>query len=69
MKNRIAINIIVLRRRKGKSQEALADDLKITRARLGAWEEERNEPNIQMLIKMSKYFKISVGRLISYKYK
>lgn len=46
------------------SQEDLADTLEITRARLGAYEENRNEPPIALLIKMADYFNISVDALI-----
>lgn len=60
----IAQNIRILREDKGFSQEQLADELGITRARLGAYEENRNQPPIEMLILLSDYFKVSVDALI-----
>jgi len=62
--SKIAYNIRYLRDLKKLSQEALADDLKITRARLGAYEEVRNEPPIEILIKFSDYFHISIDALV-----
>jgi len=46
------------------SQEVLADELRITRARLGAYEEARNEPPIELLIRISEYFHISIDALV-----
>lgn len=62
--NKIPFNIRYLRELKKLSQEALADDLKITRARLGAYEEARNEPPIEMLILLSDYFHVSIDALV-----
>lgn len=62
--NKISFNIRYLRELKKLSQEALADDLKITRARLGAYEEARNEPPIEMLILLSDYFHVSIDALV-----
>lgn len=61
---KIASNIRYLRELKKRSQEQLADDLKITRARLGAYEEGRNEPPLEMLIRLSEHFHISLDALI-----
>lgn len=63
MKN-IAKNIRHLRGLKKMSQEQLADELGITRPRLGAYEEGRNEPPIRLLIKISDYFKVAVDALL-----
>ncbi|HOY32599.1 MAG TPA: LexA family transcriptional regulator [Bacteroidales bacterium] len=62
--SKISFNIRHLRELKKLSQESLAEELKITRARLGAYEEARNEPPIEMLIRLSEYFHISVDALI-----
>lgn len=61
---KIAHNIKYLRGLKSLSQEKLADELGITRSRLGAYEENRNEPPIEILIKLSDYFHISIDVLI-----
>lgn len=61
---KIAKNIRFLREQKKLSQEALADNLGITRARLGAYEESRNQPPIDMLISLSSYFQVSIDALV-----
>ena len=61
---KIAKNIRALREKKKLSQEQLAEDLGITRARLGAYEESRNQPPIEILISLSDYFQISIDALI-----
>ena len=62
--SKIAFNIRHLRELKKLSQEALADELKMTRARLGAYEEARNEPPIEMLVRLSDYFHVSIDALV-----
>jgi transcriptional regulator with XRE-family HTH domain len=62
--SRIANNIKFMRTLKGLSQEQLADDLSITRSRLGAYEEGRNEPPIDLLVKLSDFFHIAVDALV-----
>lgn len=62
--SQIAHNIKHLRELKKLSQEALAENLNITRARLGAYEESRNEPPIEILIKLSEYFHVAIDALL-----
>ncbi len=62
--SKIAKNIKVLRDLKKLSQEQLSEELKINRSRLGAYEEGRNEPPIELLISISKYFQISLDALL-----
>lgn len=62
--NFISKNIRHLRDLKGLSQEQLADDLNITRSNLGSKEEGRSQPNLELLIALSDYFKIPVDILI-----
>lgn len=57
-------NIRHLRQLKGWSQEVLAEKLDITRARIGSYEEERCDPPIETLIKMSKLFHLAVDVLV-----
>lgn len=61
---KIASNIKVLRDLKKMSQEALAQELNITRGRLGAYEEDRNEPPVDMLIRIADFFHISIDALV-----
>lgn len=60
----IAKNIKHLRTLKKLSQEEIADDLKVTRSRIGSYEEGRSAPNIDMLIKLSNYFKLPIDILL-----
>jgi transcriptional regulator with XRE-family HTH domain len=62
--SKIAQNIRHLRNLKGLSQEQMADSLRITRSRLGSYEESRSEPSIEMLISLSNYFQVAVDALI-----
>ncbi len=62
--SKIASNIRFLRQLKGLSQEQLADELKITRSRVGGYEEARNEPPIDLLIRLSEYFHIAIDALV-----
>ena len=59
-----AKNIRHLRRLRGMSQELLAAELDITRARLGAYEESRSEPPLHLLIKISEFFKLPVDIIV-----
>jgi transcriptional regulator with XRE-family HTH domain len=62
--SRIAKNIRHLRDLKKFTQQELADKLNITKARLGSYEESRSEPPVEMLIKFSNYFHISIDALL-----
>jgi len=62
--SKIANNIRFLRQLKGLSQEQLADELSITRSRIGGYEEARNEPPIDLLIKLSEFFHIAIDALV-----
>jgi transcriptional regulator with XRE-family HTH domain len=62
--SKIASNIRFLRQMKGLSQEQLADELKITRSRVGGYEEARNEPPIDLLIRLSEYFHVAIDALV-----
>jgi transcriptional regulator with XRE-family HTH domain len=62
--SKIANNIRFLRQLKGLSQEQLADELKVTRSRIGGYEEGRNEPPIDLLIRLSEFFHIAIDALV-----
>src|SRR6187402_3376606 len=62
--SKIASNIRFLRQLKGLSQEQLADELSVTRSRIGGYEEARNEPPIDLLIRLSEYFHIAIDALV-----
>lgn len=62
--SKISKNIRILRDLRKLSQEQLAEALGINRSRLGAYEEARNEPPIELLIRLSAYFQISIDALV-----
>jgi transcriptional regulator with XRE-family HTH domain len=62
--SKIASNIRFLRQWKGLSQEELADELQVTRSRIGGYEEARNEPPIDLLIRLSEFFHIAIDALV-----
>ena len=57
-------NIRHLRSLKKLSQEELSDELGITRARLGSYEEGRNDPPTELLIKISEFFHVAVDAIL-----
>ncbi|POY37520.1 transcriptional regulator [Solitalea longa] len=61
----ISQNLKYLRKRKGITQQQLADNLEVKRAVIGAYEEDRAEPKTELLIKMANLFSISVDEFIS----
>lgn len=64
MSNKLQSNIRILRDRMGISQQKLADKLGIGRPKYSAYEEYRCEPNIDLIIKLSEFFKVSIDDLI-----
>ncbi|MCC6816720.1 MAG: LexA family transcriptional regulator [Saprospiraceae bacterium] len=57
-------NLRHLRTLKGWSQTQLADALGIPRARIGAYEEERCDPPVDVLIKLSDLFHIAIDAMV-----
>jgi transcriptional regulator with XRE-family HTH domain len=62
--SKIAKNIKHLRGLKNWTQTQLADELEISRARVGSYEEERCDPPVDILIKISNLFQITVDLLV-----
>ncbi|WP_353779685.1 helix-turn-helix domain-containing protein [Winogradskyella sp. 3972H.M.0a.05] len=63
MKN-ITKNIRHLRRLKNKTQEQFADELGVSRSRIGSYEEGRSEPPISFLEELSNYFNLPIDVII-----
>jgi len=61
----IGKNLKYLRNKHKLSQQGLSDVLDIPRTTLGDYERSKTEPNIAMLIKMSKQFDVKVDDLIN----
>lgn len=57
-------NLKYLRKLRGWTQEEFANKLKIKRSLLGAYEEERAEPRIEVLEMVSNIFKMSLDELL-----
>ena len=57
-------NLKYLRKLRGWTQEEFANKLKIKRSLLGAYEEERAEPRIEVLEAVSSIFKMSLDELL-----
>ena len=47
----------------GKNQEEIAKDLNITRSTFANYETEKTQPDINLLIKIADYFKVSLDEL------
>ena len=63
--SKLAENIRYLRNKKGLSQQKLADELVITRGRYAKYEDGRSQPPIELLIKLSQLFKMSIDLLVT----
>ncbi len=62
--SKLSKNIRHLRLLKKWSQEQLADELDISRSRIGSYEEERCDPPIETLIKISNLFHVAIDALV-----
>ena len=60
----VSKNIKHLRTLKKLSQEGLAEELKVTRSRIGSYEENRSSPTLEFLIDFSNYFKVPIDILL-----
>lgn len=59
-------NILRLRRKKGVTQEVLAEFIGVTKTSVSKWETGTTMPDIQMLPLLASYFEVSVDELIGY---
>ncbi|MCI8728444.1 MAG: helix-turn-helix transcriptional regulator [Clostridia bacterium] len=53
-----------LREQRGLSQYKLAEELKVSQARIGHWESGTRECSFSMLIKLANYFNVSIDYLL-----
>src|ERR1035438_1594416 len=61
----LATNLKFLRKKTGKTQDALSSEVNIGRTTIANYEAGISEPNVDTLLTFSKYFGISVGDLLS----
>ncbi len=59
------LGLYEIRRKKGYSQLKIAMDLNITREAISYYENGRRCPNLEMLVKLSEYFNVSIDYLIT----
>ena len=55
----------ILRKKKGLTQDALAEGLYVSRTAISKWESGRGYPNIDSLKAIAKFFSISIDELLS----
>lgn len=58
-------NLRFLRAELGKAQQSVADELIMTRTRYAKYEDGRSDPPLDILLRISRYFHISIDLLIS----
>ena len=58
------IGLKLIRKQKRLSQQKVAIELNISREALSHYENDRREPSLAMLIKMSDYFGVSIDFLV-----
>lgn len=63
---KLSENLVYLRRKKGVTQETVADFLGITKASVSKWETGLSLPDIAQLPKLASYYDISIDELIGY---
>jgi transcriptional regulator with XRE-family HTH domain len=61
----LASNLKYLRKKSGKTQDALSSEINIGRTTIANYEAGISEPNVDTLLTISKYFGIAVGDLLS----
>ena len=53
-----------LRQKRGLTQAQIAEELGVKRARYNAWEQAISQPDIEMILKIAKFYNVSVDYLI-----
>lgn len=61
----LSTNIKLLRRKKGLTQQELADMLDVKRASIGSYEENRSEPKLETINKACNFFQVSIDEIIN----
>lgn len=61
---KVSKNIKQFRKQKGLTQEALADKMNITRQAISNWENNRTQPDVESLEKLSEIFEVRIEEII-----
>ena len=64
MTNNFSNNLKILRKKNKLTQEDLASCLNLSSKTISSWEKGRSEPKIDMLLKLSDYFNVTLDALI-----
>ena len=67
MNFKLAENLQLLRKQKGKTQEELAEIFGVSSQSISKWELGINCPDITMLPKIANYYRVSIDELLGYK--
>lgn len=59
------IRLKELRQEKGLNQKELALEIETTQRNISNWENGNSEPDIQMILKMSKFFEVTVDYFLN----
>lgn len=59
------IGLKIVRQQRNLNQQKVAMDLNISREALSYYENGKREPSLQLLVKMSKYYNVSINYLIT----
>ncbi|HSL85782.1 MAG TPA: helix-turn-helix transcriptional regulator, partial [Bacteroidales bacterium] len=62
----IAKTIVMKRKKKGITQDALADYIGITKASVSKWETGQSYPDITILPRLATFFNITIDELLGY---
>ena len=62
--NVVSDSIKKLRKEKGMTQDALAEQLNVTRQAVSNWEMGKTQPDVETLTKLAEIFNVSVERII-----
>ncbi len=60
------IRLKELRLERGLNQQELALEIKTTQRNISNWENGKSEPDIQMILRMSKFFGVTVDYFLDY---
>lgn len=61
----LSAKLVELRQQKGCSQQEIADYLSVTREAYSHYERSTREPNIEILVKLTKFYGIEISELIN----
>lgn len=64
--NKFAENFRLLRQEKGVGMEQLAKELGVSLCIVSYWESGKREPTMHSLIKIARYFRISLDELVGF---